>query len=122
MKEETIELMFPNNRKGAVIPLRIYNLLKDCIIATIQSDGQTEITLNDLILNVHLQLSDSIRNNLSWYLLRVKQDLEARKVIKTTLNRGRTQYIRINRRGRSTYSSLKYEGSKQIGDSFVTVF
>jgi len=122
MKEETIELMLPKNRRGAVIALRYYNQVKDCIIGTIQSAVGQEITLNELIFCVHLQLSNSIKSNLAWYLLQVKQDLEARKMIRTTLDRGRVQYIRINRRVRSTYSSTKYTNDNRNEDNFVAVF
>lgn len=119
--EDKIEMWMPKNKRGAVISLERYTLLVECIVSAIQSGGKGGITLHQLIEEVNIHLADAIKSNLNWYLLQVKQDLEARGVIKTMLHRGRTQYIRLNRRARVTHSSPNFLTKKQNEDKFALV-
>lgn len=99
MEHTKIEMLLPKNKKGAVILLKYYTQLTDCIIATIQRGDNGEVTLHELIEQVQTNLSGIFRSNLWWHLLHVKQDLEARGVIKTMVNHNRTPIIRLKRKG-----------------------
>lgn len=75
-----------------------YAQIRDFIISLLQ-DGQ-EITFTELIEKAQ---ADSrfvgIAFNLSWYILKVKQDLEAKKVIsvRRAVGAARLQFISLNK-------------------------
>ena len=80
------------------IPRAIYELTREFILSFLQS-GQ-EITLPELIARAQAdERFNEIMASLSWYMLKVKQDLEAKKVIRIRRAAGTAslQYISLNK-------------------------
>lgn len=113
-------MWLPKNRKGATILLEHYKQLADCIVSIIKSSSSYEVTLSELIEQVHTRLSGTIKFNLEWHLLNVKQDLEARGVIKTMVRPSRVQYIRMKRRGVETLQLINLNFAKCTEEEMET--
>lgn len=80
------------------IPREVYELIREFILSFLYSGQET--TLSDLILKAQSdERFNSIMASLSWYLLKVKQDLEAKKIIRIRPAEGtaRVQYISLNK-------------------------
>jgi hypothetical protein len=80
------------------IPRAVYELTREFILSFLNS-GQ-EITLSELILKAQSdERFHDIMASLSWYLLKVKQDLEAKKIIRIRRAEGtaRLQFISLNK-------------------------
>ena len=80
------------------IPRVVYELTREFILSFLYS-GQ-EITLTELILKAQSDVRfNAIMASLSWYMLKVKQDLEAKKIIRIRRAEGtaRLQYISLNK-------------------------
>ena len=67
------------SKKGVNIDKAKYDQMKSAILAALK--GGRELTLNELETAVSRQLKDSFEGSIMWYLMSVKLDLEARKVI-----------------------------------------
>lgn len=91
------EIINPYSRTTITIPEKIYVTVSEFILATVKREK--EITLNALLTEAEEKLFEFMDSNLSWYVLKVKQDLEARKLIKIkrNLDRERTQTITLNK-------------------------
>jgi len=79
MIEEKILTLHPQGKKGVNILKRRYNVISKFIIITVKK--RNEITfeeLTDLAVN---QLTESFDGKVIWYMVTVKLDLEARKII-----------------------------------------
>lgn len=87
-------------KKGATIPKVYYDALSAFIVTTLES--KTEIELNELIDLAKQEHGQLIKGEVSWFLLVVKNDLEARKVIKVerAIGASRLQYLTLNSRRR----------------------
>jgi len=72
----------PAGKKGAYIAKREYDVISDFILSVLKTQ---EITLKDLIELGDVQLVHKIEKDISWYILVVKLDLEARGLIGTVL-------------------------------------
>jgi hypothetical protein len=80
------------------IPRAVYELTREFILSFLSS-GQ-EITLPELIVKAQSDARfNDIMASLSWYLLKVKQDLEAKKIIRIRRAEGiaSLQYISLNK-------------------------
>lgn len=77
--------MNTNQRKGAYIPRDIYRDIREFILKTLQNGP---VTLSQLLERAKEEMSADTDDNISWYLLRVKHDLEARKIIKVKVGLG----------------------------------
>jgi hypothetical protein len=78
------------------IRIDIYDQITGFIIQTLKS--KKEITLLDLLNSAEKKTAWNLGDEMQWYLLKVKQDLEARKVIriKRDLREGTFQTIRLH--------------------------
>lgn len=104
-----VELVSLGKRKGIYIVKRgariskiKYNAIVKYILSSIKARDEKEVSLNELIDRVNTNLLECIQGNL-WYLLQVKQDLEAREIIKTVINHKYQQIIRLNWKRRSRF-------------------
>ena len=78
-KEDKILTLHPEGKRGVSIAKRKYDLIKTFIIETLQKrDKITYKELNDLAVK---QLSKNFEGKVNWYVVTVKLDLEARKII-----------------------------------------
>lgn len=77
--EEKILTLHPAGKKGVNVLKRKYDVIMDFILTTIEEHGEiTYEELNDLAVE---KLSDSFDGKVVWYLVTIKLDLEARKII-----------------------------------------
>ncbi len=98
MQDTKIWLWRHNNRKGPAVLRKNYDTVASTIISEIQSRNNGEIDLCHLIDQIRYTLSSNFQGNIDWYLLHVKQDLEARGIIRTYVNRDRVQTISLNKK------------------------
>ncbi|MTI32336.1 DUF6958 family protein [Xanthovirga aplysinae] len=77
--EEKILTLHPDGKKGVNILRRRYEVIKDFILKVIEE--QQEISFEDLTDLAVSKLKDSFDGKVIWYMVTVKLDLEARKVI-----------------------------------------
>ena len=79
MNEEKIMTLHPEGKKGVNILRRRYDTIKDFILKTIDVRGEIGFDeLTDLAVD---NLSSTFDGKVVWYIVTVKLDLEARKVI-----------------------------------------
>ena len=79
MADEKIQTLHPRGKKGVNILKGKYDLIKDFLLETIKAHGEiTYAELNDLAVE---KLSATFDGSVAWYVVTVKLDLEARKVI-----------------------------------------
>ncbi len=71
--------LHPENKKGVNISLAKYNIIKDFIIKTLKKHGELSFEkLTDLAI---AELTEKFDGKVIWYIVTVKLDLEARKII-----------------------------------------
>ena len=76
---EKILTMHPQGKKGVNISREKYDTIRTFILKTIKKHKQISYQdLNDL---AEEQLTDSFDGSVPWYIVSVKLDLEARKII-----------------------------------------
>jgi hypothetical protein len=78
-QEDKIMTLHPQGKKGINISLVKYEQIKKFILETIQA--KKEITFEALCYLAVLNLTDKFEGKVLWYLVTVKLDLEARKLI-----------------------------------------
>jgi hypothetical protein len=77
--EPRILTLHPQGKKGVNIDLNKYEVIKDFILDYLEKNGPTTYSdLNDLAVD---QLQPSFDGKVVWYLVTVKLDLEARRMI-----------------------------------------
>lgn len=91
---DKIQLFLPNKRKGIIICRRKYLHLVQIILETLKESSDNCVTLTDLIEKVNRKYISE--NDISWYLLQVKLDLQEKKIITSSINRNRVQEIKLN--------------------------
>lgn len=79
MKEEKILTLHPDGKTGVNILKRRYDVISKFILKTIKQ--KKEITFQDLTDLAVDKLSESFDGKVIWYIVTVKLDLEARKII-----------------------------------------
>lgn len=79
MNEEKIMTLHPQGKKGVNILKRRYDPIKKFIIETLQQ--HKEISFSELTALAVAKLTGSFDGNVSWYVVSVKLDLEARNLI-----------------------------------------
>ena len=87
-----------NNKRGIIIAYKNYALVASQIILEIKSCSNGEIDLGELISRMKVKLSTMIAGDIPWFVLQVKQDLEVRGIIKTSLNYDRIQIIKLKKK------------------------
>ena len=76
---EKILTLHPTGKKGVNISRKKYDTIRDFILKTIKKEG--EITYQRLNKLAVKKLKDSFDGSVTWYLVTVKLDLEARNII-----------------------------------------
>jgi len=77
--EEKIMTLHPQGKTGVNILKRRYDFIKDFIVKTVEQHGEiTYEQLNDLAVE---ELTESFDGKVGWYVVTVKLDLEARKIL-----------------------------------------
>ncbi|WP_152286168.1 DUF6958 family protein [Flavicella marina] len=84
MKEEKITTLHPKNKNGVRISKLKYEVIKEFILTTLQQ--QDEIQYKDLNTLANESLKNSFDGSISWYIVTVKLDLEARNIIERIPN------------------------------------
>jgi hypothetical protein len=102
--EKQIITLHPSRRRGAVIQRVYYRTLRDYILSAIRAEK--EIVFQHLLEDAKKIFPVEFDGNVSWYLLMVKLDLEARGEIQAFINnrQERLQILRLNHR--RAYSRL----------------
>jgi hypothetical protein len=77
--EEKILTLHPENKKGVNISKRKYEVMKSAIIATLRETG--EMAFKDLPKAVRKKLEGKFEGKITWYVVTVKLDLEARGIV-----------------------------------------
>ena len=84
MKEEKIMTLHPQGKKGVNILKRRYDIISSFIIKTIKREK--EISFAELTELAEDKLVNSFDGKIVWYMVTVKLDLEARKMIERIPN------------------------------------
>jgi hypothetical protein len=79
MNEQKIMTLHPSGKKGVNILLKRYEVIKDFIIIKLKE--HSEIGFDELTNLAVKELSATFDGKVVWYLVTVKLDLEARKLI-----------------------------------------
>ena len=79
MGEEKILTLHPQGKQGVNILRRRYKVIKGFILQTIEE--HQPIAFEDLIDKAHDALKDTFDGKITWYMVLVKLDLEARGMI-----------------------------------------
>jgi hypothetical protein len=94
-------------RKKAVVPVNYYNSITSLVIGILEKEEET--LLVSLITKVEEAFQKEFRGNISWYLLYVKQDLEARRIIRVQRDQNHHQSIRLKKRYKERLEQLNQE-------------
>lgn len=79
MNEAKIMTLHPSDKKGVNILLRRYELIKDFILIKLKE--HSELSFDELTDLAVKELSATFDGKVVWYMVTVKLDLEARKLI-----------------------------------------
>lgn len=102
--DEKILTWHPEGRRGVYMARKDYDVIFDFICSALKAQ---ELTITELIAMADVQLAGSIDNDISWYILTVKLDLEARGLITTVLKPSpyRSQFLKLRPRAWKKYNS-----------------
>lgn len=97
--DATILTLRPDGKKGILLLKHHYEQISDFILAAVHE--HEHLTLNELLERGQQHLANSIESEVTWYLLQVKLDLEARGFIKaiTPVYQKRLYLLKITRQG-----------------------
>ncbi len=90
--DEKIMTLHPAGKQGVNIDKAKYDVIKDAVLGQLAQAG--ELTFTGLTDAVNAQLGDSFDGSVSWYVITVKLDLEARGLIERIPGR-RPQMLRL---------------------------
>ena len=93
-REPNIELYANNNKKGILLSLPLYQIIKSTIIKSIKKSPEKALPLHELIDNVTKKIPSRVE---PWLVLQVKIDLYERGLIRQYFNRDRMQVIEMVR-------------------------
>jgi hypothetical protein len=91
MAEEKILTKHPLGKSGKNISRKNYETIKQAIIKALQ---KKELTHTELANQLIGSLKDSFPENISWYAMTVKLDLEAREIIERTSAKPQTYRLK----------------------------
>jgi len=97
MDESKIRLWRLKDGLGPMIPRKNYEHVASRIIYEVKSSRKGQIDLSHLIDLLQYPDASGMEGDIGWYILQVKQDLEARGIIKTFVNRDRVQTISLTK-------------------------
>lgn len=96
MKEERIQTLHPEKgKKNRSIPVENYKIVKSSILKILNN---SEPTHTELVAQLTQNLKDCFQDNISWYTMTVKLDLEARGIIERTRSRPEKYRIKETKR------------------------
>lgn len=84
--EEKILTLHPEGKKGTSISLEKYNQVKDFILDMVSCNGTISYKELDLIAKENLE--PVFDGSVSWYIVTVKLDLEARGILERVKQKG----------------------------------
>lgn len=92
-ESDFVVVLEPSSRRFTQMAKHRYEPIKEAMLNILSKEEH--LTLNELIEAVTLELNDDFRGDLPFYILKVKNDLEARKMIlcKTGVGPERNQLI-----------------------------
>ena len=96
MEEERITTLHPQGKKGVNISKRKYDAARDAIIESIGLGK--DMTYTRLVEDVRQRIGHSFQGSISWYVVSVKLDMEARGILKRVPGT-RPQQIRLVEQG-----------------------
>lgn len=98
-EKKVVQMLRPDGKKGVSVPEDQYESLRFFVLSFLDTKGDS--TLNELIEQANTTFQDKIDSDLSWYVLQVKLDLEARGMIRsfTPLHQKRLFYLKLTRQG-----------------------
>jgi hypothetical protein len=102
--EPEIIMWRANGRRGATILKKDYEAVSAFIFSLLQEKETIEI--QQLVEEAKSTLPSVLGRDYCWCLLRVKHDLEAKGLIRVTVQPDRTQFIKATRKGLSTGVSV----------------
>lgn len=107
MESETIVTLRPDGKKGVVMSKENYDELSTFVLTAL--DTEESLTLHGLLERAHSGLPDAIDSDVSWYVLQIKLDLEARGLIKvvTPAYKKRLFFLKLTRQGIKQLRSQK---------------
>tara|TARA_R110002074_G_scaffold133619_1_gene277311 strand:+ start:121 stop:411 length:291 start_codon:yes stop_codon:yes gene_type:complete len=77
--EDRLLTLHPEGKKGVNILVSKYTIMKEFILKTLSE--REKISYKELNKLANASLKDSFEGSVAWYLVSVKLDLEARKII-----------------------------------------
>lgn len=92
--EERILTLHPQGKKGVNILKRRYDQIKSVILEVMQKSE--ELTFQELKKEAGKRLAGKFDGKVTWYVVTVKQDLEARNIIQKVKGPG-GQVIKLNK-------------------------
>lgn len=104
MENPEIVMWRENGRSGAKILKKDYEAVSAFIFSLLHERETIEI--QQLIEEGRNRLPFTLGSDYSWCLLQVKQDLEAKGLIKITVQPNRMQFIKATRKGLSVGISI----------------
>jgi hypothetical protein len=98
-QSKSIELFRRQNKRGDTIQKTIYAEVALFVVNAINVNPTGEIPLNELIDLAEQNFGQEFHGSVYWYLLKIKEDLESRGIIKRLINRKKlTQGIRLKKK------------------------
>ncbi len=97
IRPDKIETLHPEKRNGIMIDRIQYELMRDFIISVLKKEN--EILFSKLLEKATQNFTKEFGGNISWCLLAVKLDLEARGIITNVFNfrQKRLQLLKLKR-------------------------
>ena len=80
MEEEGVTTLHPHGKKGVNISKRKYDAARDAIIESFRVGR--DMTFTKLVEDVRQRIGSDFQGSISWYVVSVKLDLEARGILK----------------------------------------
>jgi hypothetical protein len=77
--EEKILTLHPQGKRGVNISMQKYDVMKTAIIETLTEFEA--LTFTELTQKISEKLTEGFDGNIAWYVITVKLDLEARKIL-----------------------------------------
>ena len=104
-EEDKILTWHPEGKKGVLMSVTQYTAICNFILAVLRAG---EVTTNDLMERAESELSTIISKDISWHILVVKLDLEARGLISSITRSvpSRVQVLRLNPRALKKFNPL----------------
>lgn len=104
---DKIRLHLKQNKLGVLISVASYKEATNFIIRSLHSTETKRKTLVTLLDEASAEQHRHLpRTTVTWYLLQVKQDLEARRLLKTSINHDKTQEVELARNYRKLLKQL----------------